>query len=164
MDPRNVKETLLDLNWRNTMEVELKALQANKKTWSLVIPPPNANIITCRWVFKVKRNSDGSFASCKALLVARGFNQIEGLDFHDTYSPSFKFMIVRLVLSIAITHNWCLHQLNINNTFLHSDLRETVNISQPPGYKHPTKLNHICRLHLSIYGLRQSKCIWYEKL
>lgn len=88
-----------------------------KKSWEHFEPTEPGvlwylHIMTCRWVFKVKRNSDGSFAQRKAWLVARGFNQIEGLDFHETFSPVIKFKIIRLILSIAVTQNWCLQQLD----------------------------------------------------
>ncbi|XP_010243265.1 PREDICTED: uncharacterized protein LOC104587377 [Nelumbo nucifera] len=62
------------LEWQQTMQSEYDALIRNG-TWSLVPVPPNANIVGCKWIFKLKRNSDGSLAHYKARLVARGFTQ-----------------------------------------------------------------------------------------
>lgn len=84
------------------MEEEIEALYKNK-TWSLVAPPKGANIVTCKWVFKDKKNSDGSFSCWKARLVAQGFNQIEGIDFQETFSQVVKFTAVRLIMAVAVT-------------------------------------------------------------
>lgn len=63
------------------MAVEIHALEANK-TWSLVELPPQKNAIGCKWFYKIKYKSDGSIERYKAWLVAEGYNQQEGLDFH----------------------------------------------------------------------------------
>lgn len=145
------------------MEDELKVLWVNN-TWSLLRLLLDANIVTCQWVFKVKWDEDGTFAWWKAWLFSRGFNQYEWVDFHETFGPMIKFTIVWLILSIAVTKDWCLQQLDINNAFLHNDLQEKVYMSQPPRYKDQVRTNHVCFLHWSIDGLRQSSHVWYEKL
>jgi len=82
------------------MQVEFDALLKNK-TWTLVQPPRGAHIITSKWIFKNKYNPDGTLERRKACLVARGFNQIEGLDYFETFSPVVKPTTIRLVLSLA---------------------------------------------------------------
>lgn len=130
---------------------ELRVLH-NNNTWILVTPPPNANIVSFQWVFKVKRNEDGSFARQKACLVARGFNQVEGLDFHETYSPIIKFTTVQLILAIEVTKKWCLHQLHINNAFLHDNLEEKVYMSHnhPATRIQPSPIMFVCCIDLFI--------------
>ena len=89
------------------MDVEFLALQ-KQHTWSLVLAPPNVNLIGCKWVYTLKLNSDGSISKYKARLVAKGFHQLAGVDFHETFSPVVKPAIVRLVLAIAVSCRWSL--------------------------------------------------------
>ena len=91
--------------WCETMDAEFQALQ-RQQTWSLVPTPPNVNLVGYKWVFKLKLNSDGSISRYKAGLVAKGFHQQTGVDFHETFSPVVKPTTVRLVLAIAVSYKW----------------------------------------------------------
>uniref|UniRef100_A0A2N9HV06 Reverse transcriptase Ty1/copia-type domain-containing protein n=1 Tax=Fagus sylvatica TaxID=28930 RepID=A0A2N9HV06_FAGSY len=120
-------------------------------TWSLVPPPHGTNIVGCKWVFKLKRNSDGSISRYKARLVAKGFHQQYGIDFAETFSPVVKPPTVRLILALAVTYNWPLRQLNVQNAFLHGVLKEEVYMMQPTGYVASSFPQHVCKLQKSIY-------------
>ncbi|WVZ01920.1 hypothetical protein V8G54_022726 [Vigna mungo] len=109
--------------WVTAMHAELDALQANN-TWELTTLPPNKTVIGCRWIYKIKYNSDGSIERYKARLVAKGYNHIEGLDYLDTFAPVAKITTVRLLLAVAASKCWSLKQLDVNNAFLHGDLHE----------------------------------------
>jgi hypothetical protein len=148
--------------WKQAMQVELQALEKTG-TWQLVDLPPNIKPIDCRWIYKVKHHADGSIERYKARLVAKGYNQIEGLDYFDTYSPVAKLTTIRLVIALSSIHNWHLHQLDVNNAFLHGDLQEDVYMILPPGVNF-NKPNQVCKLKKSLYGLKQAGRKWYEKL
>ncbi|KAD6454826.1 hypothetical protein E3N88_09532 [Mikania micrantha] len=150
-------------HWRQAMNEEYSALVRNG-TWSLVLPPPNTNIVDCKWVYKVKRDQHGAVKRYKARLVAKGYHQQAGIDFTDTFSPVVKSTTIRVVLSLATTHQWSLRQLDVQNAFLHRDLKETVYLRQPQGFIDPNKPTHVCLLHKSLYGLKQAPRAWFERL
>ena len=127
-------------------------------------PPAAANIVGCRWIYKIKRTADGTIERYKARLVAKGFHQQEGIDFSETFSPVIKHATIHLVLAIVVSSNWNITQLDVQNAFLHGDLQETVFMTQPQGYVHPQYPNHVCQLHKSLYGLRQAPRSWFSKL
>ncbi|KAK1561349.1 hypothetical protein QYE76_037225 [Lolium multiflorum] len=145
------------------MEQEYQALLRNE-TWTLVPPPPRVNVIDSKWVFKVKKHSDGTIERYKARLVARGFRQRYGLDYEDTFSPVVKPTTIRLLLSIAVTRGWFLRQLDVQNAFLHGLLEEEVYMRQPPGFSDPDRPDHICRLTKALYGLKQAPRAWHARL
>ena len=93
--------------------------------------PTRKKAISCRWVFVVKFNPDGSVAKLKVRLVAKGYAQNYGVDYSDTFSPIEKLTSVRLFICLAASSNWDLHQLDIRNAFLHADLQEKVYMEQP---------------------------------
>ena len=89
------------------MQDEFNVLQ-KQGTWSLVTPLPNKNVVGCKWVYKLKHNSDGTIARYKARLVAKGFHQQQGVDYNETFNPVIEPSIVRLILSLAVSHNYSL--------------------------------------------------------
>ncbi|GAB2297069.1 hypothetical protein Dimus_038454 [Dionaea muscipula] len=162
-EPTFVDQAMRDPQWRAAMTDEITTL-LHHGTWSLVPPPPVVNIVTCKWLFRIKRLPDGSVDRFKARLVARGFTQQPGLDYKEMFSPVVKTATIRLVLSLAVMHRWPLRQMDVNNTFLHGRLTETVYMAQPPGFidqDHPT---HVFLLDKSIYGLKQAPRAWYLAL
>ena len=157
MLPNTFQEVLSHPGWLSTMIEEMDALNGNG-TWHLVHLPTRKKVIGCRWVFAVKVNPNGSVARLKARLVAKGYAQTYGVDYSDTFSPVVKMTYVRLFISLVVTHNWDLHQLDIKNVFLHSDLQEEVYMEQPPGFVAQGEIGKVCRLRKSLYGLKQSPC------
>lgn len=160
--PKTVHEAISHPGWHHAMIEEMNALEDNG-TWTLVDLPAGKRAIGCKWVFTVKVNPDGSVARLKARLVAKGYAQTYGVDYSDTFSPVAKLTSVRLFISMAATHNWPLYQLDIKNAFLHGDLHEEVYLEQPPGFVAQGEYGKVCRLHKSLYGLKQSPRAWFGK-
>ncbi|CAL1396587.1 unnamed protein product [Linum trigynum] len=161
--PTTVTQALKHPYWRSAMADEVTAQLLNH-TWDLVPPPPNCNILSNKWVYRTKLHPDGKLDRRRARLVARGFEQIPGLDFQQTYSPVLKPATLRLILGLAVTQDWPLHQIDIANAFLHGELQEPIYMQQPPGFVDPDKPDHVCRLRKSIYGLRQAPRTWFQCL
>ena len=155
------------------MDKEIQALEATK-TWVLTPLPPGKKPIGCKWVYRIKLHVDGSVDKCKARLVAKDNTQREGLDCLETFSPVAKTVSVRVLIALASAKGWPLHQLDINNAFLHRDLDEEVYMALPPGYhsKEESSFDYasvttspmVCKLVKSLYGLKQASKQWNAKL
>ncbi|KAJ0545685.1 putative RNA-directed DNA polymerase [Helianthus annuus] len=161
-EPTTHIQAMKDSEWRKAMDNEFNALLKNA-TWELV-PPSHHKPIGCKWIFRIKRRPDGSIEKYKARLVAKGFLQEHGKDYFETFSPVTKPVTIRTVLAIALSQNWPIRQLDVNNAFLHGTLHEDVFMSQPPGYVNQDLPNHLCRLRKSLYGLKQAPRAWYLEL
>ena len=159
---KTYRSALADPNWRAAMVEEHDALLQNH-TWDLVPRPPRANVVTGKWIFKHKFNADGTLEQYKARWVLRGFTQRPGVDFAETFSPVVKSATVRTVLSLALSHHWPIHQLDVKNAFLHGTLSETVYCAQPSGFEDPAHSDFVCRLNKSLYGLKQAPRAWYSR-
>jgi hypothetical protein len=144
------------------MEEEYATLLANH-TWDLVPRPPGTNVITGKWLFCHKLTSDGSLNCYKACWVLRGFTQRPRVDYDETFSPVVKFATVHAVLSLALSHDWAIHQLDVKNAFLHGTLIETVYCSQPIGFVDAARPDRVCWLNQSLYGLKQAPRAWYSR-
>ena len=116
-EPKNVKTALSNSTWKQAMQVEYDALLCNG-TWSLVELPTSVSVISCKWVFRVKENPDGSITKYKVKLVAKGFYQQLGKDYNETFSPVIKPVTVRILLTLAVTNKWKLQQMDVNNAFI----------------------------------------------
>ena len=144
------------------MDEEFDAL-TRQGTWVLVPPSPTQNVVGCKWVFKLKHNSDGNTNRYKARLVAKRFHQQYGIDFDETFSLVIKPPTIIIILSLAVQFNWPLRQLDVRNAFLHGVLKEEVYMVQPQGYIDPIFPNHVCRLKKSLYFLKQAPMAWFER-
>jgi len=162
IEPKSYAEAIKYDCWKQAMQLELNGLDQTG-TWIVVDLPSHVKPIRCRWVYKIKYNAYGSIERYKARLVVKGYNQMEGLYYFDTFSPVAKVTTVRLVISLASIDHWFLHQLDVNNVFLHADLQKDVYMKLPPRLSTSIP-NQVCKLSKSLYGLKQASRKWYEKL
>ncbi|EOY01844.1 Cysteine-rich RLK (RECEPTOR-like protein kinase) 8, putative [Theobroma cacao] len=161
------KQAIKHSHGKDAMTVELKSLEDNG-TWSIVPLPPNCHVVGCKWVYKVKLNANGNVERSKARLVAKGYNQIKGFDYQDTFNLVARQTTVRVFFALAVVHNWHLSQLDVNNAFLNGELAEDVYMELPQGYvingECPSHSRLVCKLHKSLYGLKQVSRVWNSKL
>lgn len=120
--------------WRKAAQTEMDWHHQNG-TWELIDAPPGANIIPCKWVFKVKRNADGSVERYKARLVAKGFKQRPGFDYSETFSPTYRPATIRLIFALAAQHDMHLRSVDITSAFPLGDLDEVVLMRQAEGFQ-----------------------------
>lgn len=163
VEPDNYTQALKDKKWRNSMSAEHDAFVRND-TFELVDRSLATNIVGSGWLYRIKRNPDGTVKSHKSRLVARGNHQRPGVDFHETFSPVIKHATVRLVIGTAVAKGWPLQQLDVNNPFLQGPLHDEVYMLQAPGFVDKDKPNHVYRLKKAVYGLRQAPRAWYNAL
>ena len=161
--PHSISEALSIKEWRVAMDLQFQVLYANN-TWSLVPPPPNHQLVGCKWVCNVKKNFDGSINKYKAHLVAKGFHQVPSFDFHDTFSLVIEPATIHVVISLAISHKWTMRQLDFNNAFLNGFLKEDIYMEQPPSFANPSHPTWVYKLHWALYGLKQAPWAWFERL
>lgn len=132
-------------------------------TWELVDLPPGRSVVSCKWLLKCKYHSDGTIARCKACLVAHGFSQIAGIDYTETFSPVVQMQSLVVMIALAAIHNLHMHQLDVKTTFLYALLQEEVFMQQPEGFVDSNYPKQVCKLLWSLYGLKQSPQMWFQR-
>ena len=146
--------------WKKAIQSELTSLEENG-TWELTSLPEGAKAIPNKWVFRIKRNADGSVDKFKARLVVKGFSQEKGVNYDQTFSPVAKLSTIRSVLAIAATEKLHLSQFDVSTTFLYWELEDEIYMKQPEGFNDGTGL--VCKLIRSLYGLKQAPRCWNKR-
>ena len=145
------------------MHDELQALDQNN-TWSVLRLSKDKHAMGSRWVFKTKFKSDGSIKRYKAHFMAQGYTQTFGIDYKETFALVAKMNIVRVLISVAVNNRWLMCQMDVKNAFLHGNLKEEIYMKLPSGHLQSSNPNLVCRLHKSIYRLKQSPRAWHAQL
>lgn len=144
-------------NWKEAINDELNSLEKNQ-TWELVPLPKDSNVIGSKWVFKIKHLPNGKIDRFKARLCAKGFAQMEGVDFSETFSPTSRFDTIRVILALAVQRKWKMLQIDVKTAFLYGNIDETIFMQPPPGLDVTADL--VCKLKRSLYGLKQASRCW----
>ncbi|KAK6091538.1 hypothetical protein MT418_8543 [Batrachochytrium dendrobatidis] len=154
-------------SWRLAADLEMNALHKNQ-TWIECQLPSGRKPIQVKWVFRIKRNSDGTIDKYKARLVAKGFVQIPGIDYNETYAPVLRFTSFRTLLTLAAILDLEIDHTDANNAFLNGVITEDLYIELPEGYNN--NINNkdsgrtVGKLQKALYGLKQSPHKWNEIL
>ena len=148
--------------WFDCAAKEIQSLLDNG-TWELTRLPEGRKAIGSRWVFKIKRNADGSIDRYKGRVVAKGYSQRPGFDFTETYAPTAKWDAIRLILAIAVIEDLLLESVDISCAFINAELDAEVYMQQPEGFVQGGP-DWVCHLLKAINGLKQSGRMWHQKL
>jgi len=162
-EPADFEEAKMDQNWIAAMKEELFMIERNK-TWELVDRPQNRKVIGVKWVYRTKLNADGSINKHKARLVVKGYAQIFGVDYSDTFAPVARLDTIRLLLAVAAQENWKVYQLDVKSAFLNGFLQEEIYVEQPEGYIKEGEEDKVCLLKKALYGLKQAPRAWYSRI
>ena len=163
-DPTSYSEAVNGKDWRKwkiAIKEELDALLSNG-TFLVVNQPSNRDLITSKWVFKVKRHANGMIDRYKARLVARGFSQKYGIDYNETFAPTLRCETLRILFGIAAELDLEIQQADVSNAYLIGELTEEIYMEIPEGLEVKGHEKAIL-LKKGLYGLKQSGRIWNQR-
>ena len=151
--------------WQQAMESEYSSLIENQ-TWELRPLPRGRKSIGAKWVFKTKVDKNGELARHKARYVAKGFRQMQGIDYDETFAPTVNKTSLRLLIAIAASNGWPLDNLDAMTAFLNGVMDKDVFIDQPKGFEVTGKNGErlYCHLKKAIYGLKQAGRTWWQAI
>jgi hypothetical protein len=144
------------------MQEELNSFTRNE-VWHLV-PRPNENVVGTKWVVRKKQDEHGVVTRNKAPLFAKGYSQVEGLDFVETFAPIARLESIRILLAYATYHGFKLYQMDVKSAFLNGPIKEEVYVEQPPDFEDSEYPSHVYKFSKALYGLKQAPRAWYECL
>jgi transposase InsO family protein len=147
-EPDSIEEALdteLSEEWKSAAESEIQSL-TNNETWELTELPSGCKPLGCKWIFKIKRGSDGQVERYKARLVAKGYTQRPGEDYKENFSPVIRYSSICALFSFAVQHKMMIHQMDVVTAFLNSILEEDIYMQQPPGFIEKGREHLVCKL------------------
>jgi hypothetical protein len=163
-DPQTVQEAL-EMNkeeWQKAMDTEWDTL-IKKNVFRLTDLPPDKKAIKSRWIFKLKVNAEGKVERYRARLVAKGFSQMYGIDYTETFSPVVSYPALRMLIALAARLELKINHLDVIAAFLNGELSEEIYMEHPEGFVKPGMENKVWLLKKAIYGLKQASKTWYDK-
>jgi Reverse transcriptase (RNA-dependent DNA polymerase) len=140
---RQALESVNSHKWTKSMDEEIKSMYDNK-VWDIVHLPKGVKLISCKWIFKTKNDSEGNMKRYKAQLVAKGFLQKEGIDFTKTFSSVSTKDSFRIIMALVAHFDLELHQMDVKIVFLNGDIDECIYMSQPPNYESDDSKQMVC--------------------
>ena len=142
---------------------EMRSIEEND-TWKLCDLPAGHRPIGLKWVYKVKKDSQGAVVKHKVRLVAKGYVQRQGVDFEEVFAPVARVESVCLLVALAAQKGWQVHYIDIKSAFLNGELEEEAYVAQPPGFVDDDNEHKVLKLRKALYGLRQAPRVRNTKL
>ena len=132
--------------------------------WDIVPRPKGKYVVSFKWIYKIKYVVDGSIEKHKVRFVARGFSQVEGIDYEETFTHVARYTSIRTIIALASALGSRLHQMDMKTAFLNGEIEEEVYIEQPDGFVIHGKESHVCRFKKALYGLKHAPRAWYARI
>ena len=137
----------------------MKSLVENE-VYTVTTLPPGKKAIGSRWVYSVKKDPEGNTLH-KARFVAKGYSQVQGSDYSETFAPTPKMSTIRMLMQISAENNLTVHQMDVKTAYLNAPIDCEVYLTQPEGFEvKQGDVKLVWRLHKSLYGLKQSGRNW----
>ncbi|GJR69811.1 retrovirus-related pol polyprotein from transposon TNT 1-94 [Tanacetum coccineum] len=155
LKPKKLIEALEEEGWIIAMQEELNQFERNK-VWTLVPKPYGKTIIRTKWIKKNKMDENGIVIKNKARLVAQGYNQQEGIDYEETFTPVARLEAIKIFLAYAAYMGFMVYQMDVKSAFLNRKISEEVYVQQPPGFESNEYPNPVYKLDKALYGLKQA--------
>jgi len=152
------------VKWQVAMEEEIKSLTEND-TFTVTELPEGRTAVGGRWVYSVKLGPDAT-ETFKARYVAKGYSQVQGIDYHDTFAPTARITSIRVLLQIAVQYDLIVHQMDVKTAYLNAPIDCELYVDQSEGFE-VKSISHgklVCKLNKSLYGLKQSGRNWNSLL
>ena len=146
--------------WKEAMDDEMRSLEEND-TFEVVALPSDTKAVGGRWVYAIK--DGGGSPIYKARYVAKGFSQVEGIDYFETFAPTPKMTSVRSIMQIAAENDLTVHQMDVKTAYLNAPIDCLIFVAQPEGYREESTAL-VWKLKKSLYGLKQSGKNWNEHI
>ncbi|GJU93052.1 retrovirus-related pol polyprotein from transposon TNT 1-94, partial [Tanacetum coccineum] len=156
--------------WKEATQAELNSLNKRKVFRRIVLTPGVVKPVGYRWVFIRKQNENDEVIRYKARLVAQGFSQRPGIDYEETYSPVMDATTFRFLISLAIYENLDMRLMDVVTSYLYRSLDSAIYMKIIEGFNMPEALSakpkdmYSVKLQSSLYGLKQSGRMWYNRL
>ena len=151
-------------SWKRAMDEEIHSLESND-TYELTALPHNREVVGGKWVYTIK-SGPNSEQTYKARFVAKGYSQIPGVDYHETFAPTARMSSIRVLIQHAAQNNMVVHQMDVKAAYLNAPIDCDIYVEQPKGYEKVGKNGEklVCKLNKSLYGLKQSGRNWNETI
>ena len=170
-------------DWLEAIRCEFKSLLKND-TWEIAEKPNDRTLVDSKIVLTNKMDSNGEIYRRKARLVARGFSQVRGYDYKQTFAPVARLESLRILIAIAVEYDYMIHQLDITSAFLNGKLEEEIYLEIPELLEYSLhdiiekdeneskrkaaemlkqirgKNKACCKLNKALYGLKQASRQW----
>ncbi|GJZ31066.1 retrovirus-related pol polyprotein from transposon TNT 1-94 [Tanacetum coccineum] len=162
-EPKNIKEAIADSSWIKAMQEEIHQFE-RLDVWELVDKPLCKNVINIKWLWENKHDEDNTIIRNKAHLVAKGYDQKEGIDFEESFTRVAQLETVWLFVVYAAHKSFPVYQIDVKTTFLNGPLKKEVYVNQPDGFVDPHHPDKVYHLKKALYGLMQAPRAWYDEL
>jgi transposase InsO family protein len=162
-EPTFFEEAIQKKKWADAMTEEYQSIIKND-VWEIVPRPKSKDVVSSKWLFKIKHVVDESIEKYKARFVAHGSSQKEGIDYEETFVLVARYTTIKTIIALAAKMKWKLHQMDVKIAFLNGVIEEEVYIEQPQGFEVEDKKTHVCKLKKALYGLKQAPRAWYGRI